>query len=391
MAREPDFFAALACQCLLNDFAYAETDPPHEVPQGLALTSPALLIAAMHRPLADLPQAKTLAASADAPVDLIRLHLSNPLAEREIEDSLPSLTPIDDETSRAVRRQYEDNPYPRWLSARQTTARPLPEILRQLFPHLAKEEPPPALAPLQVLVAGCGTGKHALDVARRFADSEVLAVDLSRRSLAYAARQARDLGQTNLRFAQADLLSLEPAETRYGLIEAMGVLHHLDEPLAGWRRLVALLDDGGLMRIGLYSRIARRHLEPARAFVAEQGFAADAAGLRAARQAIIALPSEHPARAVTGELDFYSLSGLRDLLFHVREVGFSIEEIAEALSALDLAFLGFEFVDPSLPRNYREGFPQDETLTDLASWAAFEAEAPESFRTMYQFWCRRRA
>ncbi len=392
MSGAPGFFAALACQSWLNDFAYAETMAERallEVPASSDLLSPALLTYALYRPLAALPHAQDIAPQGDAVADLHRLQLREPLAEREIEADLPSLTPIDDATSQAVRQQYEDNPYPRWLSARAAEPRPLGAVLRELFPHQASLRSMPSDTALKVLVAGCGTGKHALDVARRFAGADVLAVDLSRRSLAYAARQARDLGQANLRFAQADLLSLAPGTQRYGLIESMGVLHHLEDPLAGWRRLLALLDDGGFMRIGLYSRTARRHLRTARDLVAD--CPRDPDGLRAARQRLIALPETDPARAVLGELDFYSLSGCRDLLFHVQEVGFSLAEIAAALDALGLDFLGFEFVDPTLPRAYAARFPQDKTLTDLDTWSSFEAENPESFRTMYQFWCRRRA
>ena len=391
IADEPGFFAALACQCLLNDFAYAESEAERAAlatPLESDLLSPAVLAYAMYRPLADLPQAEALSNGSEDARDILRLHLAAPLAERQIESTLECLTPVEDGTSQAVRQQYEDNPYPRWLSARAAQARALPEILRQLFPRLSAETLPDADAPLRVLVAGCGTGKHALDVARRFANADVLAIDLSRRSLAYATRQAGDFGQANLRFAQADLLKLEPAETRYSLIEAMGVLHHLDDPRLGWRKLVALLEPQGFMRIGLYSRAARRHLDAARAFVADHGV--DPTGLRAARQSLIALPEEHPARGALDELDFFSLSGCRDLLFHVREVGFSLPEIAEALESLKLDFLGFEFVDPTVPRDYLERFPKDEALTDLSNWAAFEADNPQSFRTMYQFWCRRR-
>lgn len=394
LAREPGFFAALACQCRLNDFAYAESEAESAAlapPKGDDLLSPPVLTYAMYRPLADLPQAATLSTAEPEGRDLALLHLAGPLAEREIEAGLPCLTAIDDGTSQAVRRQYEDNPYPPWRSAGAVAPRSLPEVLGQLFPALPAEDLPAPQVPLRVLVAGCGTGKHALDVARRFARSDILAIDLSRRSLAYAARQARDLGQDNLRFAQADLLRLEPAEERYALIEALGVLHHLDDPLAGWRTLVALLEPRGLMRVGLYSRSARQHLEAARSFVAEAGFGSDPAGLRAARQALIALPDDHPARGALGELDFFSLSGCRDLLFHVREVGFSLPEIADALDALALDFLGFEFVDPALPQAYRKRFSKDRALTDLDNWAAFEADNPQSFRTMYQFWCRARA
>jgi hypothetical protein len=143
------------------------------------------------------------------------------------------------------------------------------------------------------------------------------------------------------------------------------------------------------MKIGLYSTTARSMIAEARGFVRQSGFAADAAGIRAARQAILALDPAEPAHKVTGELDFYSLSGCRDLLFNVQERSYELAEIAEALERLGLRFIGFEFADPEALRAYARRFPEDREMTDLGCWNAFETEAPETFHNMYQFWCRK--
>ena len=50
----------------------------------------------------------------------------------------------------------------------------------------------------------------------------------------------------------------------FDIIESAGVLHHMDEPMAGWRVLVDLLKPGGLMKIGLYSELARKEVVIAR-------------------------------------------------------------------------------------------------------------------------------
>ena len=66
------------------------------------------------------------------------------------------------------------------------------------------------------------------------------------------------LGLTNLEYLQADILKLDHLEQEFDIIESVGVLHHMDEPMAGWRVLVDLLKPGGLMKIGLYSELARQ-------------------------------------------------------------------------------------------------------------------------------------
>ena len=111
-----------------------------------------------------------------------------------------------------------------------------------------------------VLVAGCGTGQHALDTASRFLNCNVLAVDLSLSSLSYAMRKTQELGVTNIEYMQGDILKLNQLERKFDIIESEGVLHHMDDPLAGWKVLVDRLRSDGLMKIGLYSDIARQRI-----------------------------------------------------------------------------------------------------------------------------------
>ena len=52
---------------------------------------------------------------------------------------------------------------------------------------------------------------------------------------------------------QADILNLDQLNQDFDIIESSGVLHHMDEPLIGWKSLTDILKPGGLMNIGLYS------------------------------------------------------------------------------------------------------------------------------------------
>ena len=92
----------------------------------------------------------------------------------------------------------------------------------------------------------------------------MLAVDLSMTSLAYAKRKTQELAIGNIEYRQADILALGSIAERFDVVECMGVLHHLEDPVAGSRILCSLLRPAGLMRIGLYSEIARRHVVRAR-------------------------------------------------------------------------------------------------------------------------------
>jgi len=292
--------------------------------------------------------------------------VEEPATERSL--TVASLTPVREEVSRRVRAQYEANPYPRWQRAPVPGAFPLPRMLRSLFPHADPAKLAAPDAP-DILIAGCGTGRHAAVTAQLQPHGRVLAVDISRASLAYAMRRCAELGLGNLRFAHADLLELGALEERFDLVECSGVLHHLREPLEGWRVLLSLVRSGGFMKLGLYSETARRHIVAAREVV--KGLS-----VTEARRRLFQLPASHPARAVTSLRDFYSASGARDLVLHVQEHRFTIPQLASAIAELGVEFLGFEL-------------PGLRLSMSLEQWDAYETANPDTFASMYQFWIRK--
>jgi hypothetical protein len=146
-----------------------------------------------------------------------------------------------------------------------------------------------------------------------------------------------------------------------------------------------------VIKVALYSERARQGVVAARELIAQHGLAPDLAGVRAARQLVLAAPEGSPARAVTLGTDFYSASGARDLLMHVQEHRFTTAQLGEMLRPLGLELLGFEFGDPSVPAAYRARFPEDRAATSLENWGRFEDEHPEVFAGMYQFWCAKPA
>ena len=96
-----------------------------------------------------------------------------------------------------------------------------------------------------ILIAGCGTGQHSLETAALFDSSQITAVDLSLASLAYAQRKTKELGITNIEYFQGDILKLDQQAQKFDVIESGGVLHHMDDPMAGWHVLTKLSNPGG--------------------------------------------------------------------------------------------------------------------------------------------------
>jgi len=308
---------------------------------------------------------------------LLQVQLREPLEEVGERAAIATLAPIKNSVSLQVMRQYEENPYPRWtinplnvFAADQARGRTIPTAERQ--------------AELDILIAGCGTGLHAVQIAQVYPNARLLAVDVSLSSLAYARRKTRELGLRNIEYAQADILELGTIDRTFDSIESVGVLHHLAEPTAGWRVLVSLLRPGGRMRIGLYSNLARRVIAKARAHIAARGYRATAGDIRRCRQDIIR-EAEH-WKMLIGMKDFYSMSGCRDLLFNVMEHRFTIPEIAAFLNDNDLSFLAFEpFDDPTVIEKFHKQFPGAADEANLDQWHRFEADHPDTFWGMYIF------
>jgi tetratricopeptide (TPR) repeat protein/2-polyprenyl-3-methyl-5-hydroxy-6-metoxy-1,4-benzoquinol methylase len=394
-----DFCCALARQCFLNEqiFACAEEELDEArrlrdrvtaaLASGGAIAELQLAVVAAYFPLHSLAGAESLLHKtwSDAVGGVLVQQVREPADEQILRASIPVLTPVENDISRKVQQQYEENPYPRWAQA-EPPGQPLlfDQYLRRRLPaahfrNLGKPQ-------VDTLIAGCGTGQHAIETAQRFVGASVLAVDLSLASISYAKRKTIELGLSNIEYGQADILKLGSLGRTFDLIESSGVLHHLADPFAGWRVLLSLLRPGGFMMIGLYSEIARAEIVKTRAFIAEQGYGATAGDIRECRQALIAGGKEFSNVIASG--DFFSTSGCRDLLFHVQEHRFSIPEIAGFIAQNGLEFVGFD-LDHFTLRRYITRFPRDTAMSDLASWEMFELAYPSTFSGMYQFWVQK--
>ncbi|HEU4550026.1 MAG TPA: class I SAM-dependent methyltransferase [Rhizomicrobium sp.] len=388
LLRTPDdamlnFHCALAQQCFLNEYVWTCSDEERHLADyleqeiaaalncGVAVAPSKVAALATYRPLRDMRLAnQQWPANVDA---LLTQQLRDPAQEKTLAAALPRLTAISDPVSRKVAGQYEENPYPRWTHAGRPRA-------------VGAGAPGPQTCEINnILVAGCGTGRDAIETAQTFPAARILAVDLSRASLGHAARKARQMGIRNVEFAQADILEIETLDRRFDLIEAVGVLHHLAEPFSGWRSLLGLLNSGGAMKVGLYSPIARKNLARARQALPAHDFPATPDGIRAARRYLL---GRSEFADVTQRPDFFTLSNCRDLLFHVQEKAVSLDAIAAFLREEGLKVLGFDLETPVLA-DYRAKFSGDPQASSLDNWAAFEAEHPATFDGMYQFWVER--
>jgi SAM-dependent methyltransferase len=379
--KELALYCALAQQCFINEYVFSLTDDEirdantlrETLSDQLAKTGdiPPLLIAAVaaYFPLHRLTNVELLLNRKwpDAFNDLLQQQIREPLEELRDRSAIPPLTTIDDR-SLLVQQQYEENPYPRWIV--------IPPVTTQAATPGTQQDS-------NILIAGCGTGQHAIDTALLYPRARILAVDISLASLAYARRKTREAGLDNIDYAYADILKLGAIDRRFDYIEAVGVLHHLADPTAGWRALLSLLRPGGSMRVGLYSDTARHSIVAGRVLIAQRGYPPTAEGIRACRQEIFR-SKEGVETSLTTLRDFYSTSGCRDLLFNVLEHRYNLLQIKAFLAEQQLTFHGFELPVGVLAA-FQQRYPEHAALTDLDRWHAFETTNPDTFLGMYIF------
>ncbi|WP_224367946.1 class I SAM-dependent methyltransferase [Hyalangium versicolor] len=102
----------------------------------------------------------------------------------------------------------------------------------------------------RVLDAGCGTGEHVMELARR--GVSVTGVDLSPLAIELARKKARERGLVIDLFV-GDVFELPASATRYDIIIDSGLYHVIGAPERYVESLAAVLVPGGRLHVLCYS------------------------------------------------------------------------------------------------------------------------------------------
>ena len=317
--------------------------------------------------------------------DLIAIHIKEPLDEIKLANSIKSFDKIIDSVSKKVREQYEEHPYPRWrYTNKYSHANFLFQLNEEIKPNQIEHSN--KFVNPNVLIAGCGTGQHIAS-AERYLNANILGIDLSLKSLAYAKRKTLELDFKNIEFLHADILQLKNLNKKFDVIECVGTLHHMKDPIKGLKILLDLLKPNGFLKLGLYSEIARRNVVKAREFIKRKKIKKTTEDIRNFRESINNEKEDPSLLRIFNIKDFYSTSMARDLMFHVQEHRFTLPEISKILTDLNLEFLGF--INPSIKNKFSKLFHKDKKYISLDNWDKFERNNQDTFSNMYQFWIRK--
>jgi len=251
-----------------------------------------------------------------------------------------------EDVSTAVQRLYNTYPFP-------------PEFLLDEPPpgynwrwnwvtahHFCTGQRPQTQA-IRILDAGCGTGVGTEYLVHSNPEAQVMGIDLSERALAVARERCQRSGATRVNFQHLSLYDLATLPGTFDLINCVGVLHHLPDPVAGIQALAQKLAPGGLLHIFVYAELGRwevRLMQQAIALLQgpERGNYQD--GVQVGRRLFTALPKEN--RLVQREQSRWAMENQRDAYFadmyvHPQEVDYTIGTLFDLIDAAGLRFLGF--------------------------------------------------
>jgi SAM-dependent methyltransferase len=250
------------------------------------------------------------------------------------------------DTSTAVQRLYDTYPFPpeplldepppgynwrwNWLAA---------------YSFCTGQKPP--RQDVRILDAGCGTGVGTEYLVHLNPQASVVGIDLSAGALQVARERCRRSGADRVEFHHLSLYDADKLEGKFDLINCVGVLHHLPDPIRGIQSLAAKLAPGGLMHIFVYAELGRWEIQLMQKAIAlvqgnKRGDYQD--GVKVGRQLFESLPENN--RLVKREKERWSLENQRDANFadmyvHPQEIDYNIETLFELIDASGLEFIGF--------------------------------------------------
>lgn len=251
---------------------------------------------------------------------------------------------------------------------------------------------------IRILDAGCGTGVGTEYLVHLNPAAQVVGIDLSLGALEVAQERCRRSGANRVEFHHLSIYDVEQIPGEFDLINCVGVLHHLPDPIRGIQSLAPKLAPGGLMHIFVYAELGRWEIQLMQKAITllqgeQQGDYRD--GVQVGRQLFKALPENN--RLVRREQERWSLENQRDECFadmyvHPQEIDYNIETLFQLIDASGLDFVGFS--NPSSWQLERllgknpELMKRAEGLSERALYRLIELLDPEAI-THYEFFLAR--
>jgi SAM-dependent methyltransferase len=256
----------------------------------------------------------------------------------------------------------------------------------------------PSQSAIRILDAGCGTGVGTEYLCHLNPQAQVTAIDLSPGALAVAQERCQRTAARNVEFHNLSLYDIDQLTGEFDLINCVGVLHHLPDPIRGIQALARKLAPGGLLHIFVYGELGRWEIslmQQAIALIQQEQRGDYKDGVEVGRKIFAALPEKNRLRQREQQrwsLENHWDASFADMYVHPQEVDYNIESLFELIEASGLEFVGF-----SNPKTWQlervlgeapELMARAESLSDRQKYRLIEVLDPETI-AHYEFFLAR--
>ncbi len=256
---------------------------------------------------------------------------------------------------------------------------------------------------IRILDAGCGTGVGTDYLVHLNPEAHITAIDLSSGALEVAQERCQRSGADRVTFHHLSIYDVGQLEGEFDLINCVGVLHHLPDPIRGIKALASKLAPGGLFHIFVYAELGRWEIQLMQKAIGllQQNSTLDQPtgetyqeGVKIGRQIFAALPENN--RILKREKERWAMENHRDASFadmyvHPQEIDYNIDTLFEFIEASGLEFLGFSNVEywnlERLLGKQPELMERAKQLSDRQRYRLIELLDPEV--THYEFFLTR--
>lgn len=204
-----------------------------------------------------------------------------------------------------------------------------------------------------ILVAGVGLGTDIIALnyqlkQRKCKNTRLLGIDLSISSLEICKKRLELYNYSDdIELINMSLLDLNPEKHgKFDLIFCIGVLHHLEDPKLGLQSLNNVLKDDGMMNIMVYGKYGRTGVYQMQDLMKIINKNTDKMDEKIINYKNIykSLPSTNWFKKNEPSINYDDMNtdeGIVDLILHVQDRAYSVEELYQWVEGCDLKILSF--------------------------------------------------
>ena len=199
----------------------------------------------------------------------------------------------------------------------------------------------------RILDAGCGTGVGTEYLVHLNPHAQVVGIDLSEGALQIAKERCQRSGADRVEFHHVSIYDVDQIPGTFDLINCVGVLHHMPDPIRGIQALAKKLSPGGFLHVFVYAELGRWEITLMQEAIAllqgdNRGDYQD--GVQIGRQIFESLPENNRLRKRDQDrwcLENHRDANFADMYVHPQEIDYNINTLFELVDASGLEFLGF--------------------------------------------------